>query len=182
MLNEKMTKQVKTEKQAQTPDPNIEHRLREALVLNRVISAALSSLKLKDILQTICEELGVTFDTPQVAFALMNASRTHLTVFAEYNSLDLPTTLGAVISVSSTPVLQSILKNHSSLVVADAQNDPRLASLREELIQRGTVSILIVPVIVNDRLIGTLILNATQTRSFKEDEIDLVEQIAGEDE
>jgi PAS domain S-box-containing protein len=173
-----MTKQAKNENLIQTTDPNMDNRLREALVLNRVISAALSSLKLKDILQTICEELGKTFDTPQVAFALMNANRTHLTVFAEYNSFELPTMLGAVISISSTPVLQSILKTHSSLVVTDAQNDPRLASLREELIQRGTVSILIVPVIVNGRMIGGLILNAIQTRSFTLDEIDLVEQIA----
>ena len=84
-----MTKQAKNEKLDPTPDPILEHRLREALVLNRVISAALSSLKLKEILQTICEELGKTFDTPQVAFALMNANRTHLTVFSEYNSDEL---------------------------------------------------------------------------------------------
>ncbi len=173
-----MTKQAKNENLAPPPDPIIDSRLREALVLNRVISAALSSLKLKDILQTICEELGKTFDIPQVAFALINASRTHLTVFAEYNAVELPTTLGAVIPVGNTPALQSLLKSHSSLVVEDAQNDPRLASLREAMIQRGTVSTLIVPVIVNGRVIGTLILNATQTRQFTSEEINLVEQIA----
>jgi PAS domain S-box-containing protein len=173
-----MMKQAKKENQIQINDQELDSRLREALVLNRVISAALSSLKLKDILQTICEELGKTFDVPQVAFALMNANRTYLTIFAEYNSLNLPTTLGAVIPVSQTPIVQTILKSPSPLIVADAQNDPRLASLREELIRRETVSVLLVPVIVNGRLIGTLFLNAIQARQFASDEIRLVKQIA----
>jgi PAS domain S-box-containing protein len=171
-------KQASKENQVQIPDQELNSRLREALVLNRVISAALSSLKLKDILQTICKELGNTFDITLVSFALMNASRTYLTVFAEYNALSLPTTLGTVMPVSQNPIIQTILKSHSPLVVADAQNDPRLASSREDLIRRGTVSVLFVPVIVNGRLIGALALNATQTRQYASDEISLVEQIA----
>jgi len=173
-----MTKPVKNEKLIQPSDPNVENRLREALVLNRVISAALSSLKLKDILQTICEELGKTFDVPQVAFGLLNADGTQLTVFAEYNSLELLTMLGEAISIGNTPVLQSILETQTPLVFTDAQNDTRLESLRDDTVQRGIVSILIVPVIVNGRMIGALILNSTQSRSFTQDEIDLVEQIA----
>ena len=133
---------------------------------------------MKDILQTICEELGKTFEVPLVSFALVNSNRTHLTVFAEYNAIDLPTTLGTVFSISTTPILQSILKTHSALVVADAQNDLRLFALKEDLIRRKTVSIFIVPVIVNGRVIGILMLNATQNRSFTPEDIGLVEQIS----
>ncbi len=62
----------------------------------------------------------------------------------------------------------------------DAQHDPMFAAVSDLLRQRGTVSLMIVPLLVGDTVIGTIGLDATETRPFTDAEIELAETIAGQ--
>ncbi len=155
-----------------------EQQLRETLLLNRVIAAATSSLDLNTVLKTICEELARFFDLPQAAFGLLNDSRDHLTIVAEY----LPTTgipaLGTVIPIENNSATQEVMHTKKPLVIPDAQTDPRQPELHDLSRRRGTRTILIVPLLVRDEVLGTLGLNSTTHRNFSPNEIELAQNVA----
>lgn len=150
----------------------------ENQLLNRVFSIAATTQKPKAIPQLMCEELGRALNVPVVAFSLLNDNRTHLTVFAEYCIEGQPPALGDTILVAESPSTQYVLENHLPLVVEDVQNDTRLAATGDRLRKRGIASLLIVPVIMQGLVIGTMSLDSIERRHFSDDVVALVQSVA----
>jgi PAS domain S-box-containing protein len=159
-------------------DEQLQRQLRETLLLNRVIAAVTSALEPIAILQTICEELARAMSLPQAAVALLNDDRTHLTVVAEYFEAGRPPALGAIIPVAGNLATQHVLESRAPLVLGDAQTDPRQAVIHDLERQRGTVSLLIVPLVIRDQVVGTVGLDATEQREFSAEEIALAQSVA----
>lgn len=155
-----------------------EQQLRETLLLNRVIAAATSSLDLNTVLETICEELAQFFDLPQAAFGLLNESRDQLTIVAEYLPPQGISALGAVIPIENNSATQEVMRTKKPLVIPDAQTDPRQPELHDLSRKRGTRTILIVPLLVRDEVLGTLGLNSNTHRNFSPNEIELAQNVA----
>jgi two-component system sensor histidine kinase/response regulator len=62
--------------------------------------------------------------------------------------------------------------------VADAQHDPQLAPVHHLMQERGVSSLLILPLIVRDEVVGTIGLDAIERREFTEEEITLATNAA----
>ncbi|MFQ5399847.1 MAG: GAF domain-containing protein [Anaerolineae bacterium] len=156
-----------------------QQQLRQTLLLNRAIAAATSALEPDVVLQKVCEELAHAFELPQAAFALLSETGSHLTVVAEYLSPGRPSALGTVIPIEGNPATQYVISQRQPLVMENAQTDPRQ---RQELLsvarEHGTVSMLIVPMVIRDEVVGTLGLNAAEPRVFTNDEIALAQSVA----
>lgn len=159
-------------------EEDLQSRLRETLLLNRVISAAALTLEPNAVLKTMCEELAHALDLPQAAVALLDSERSQLTVVAEYCAEGRPSALGAVIPVAGNQATQYVLEHRAPLVVANAQTDERQAVIHDLEKQRGVVSLLIVPLLIRDQVIGTLGLDALETRDFSSTEITLAQSVA----
>jgi PAS domain S-box-containing protein len=159
-------------------EEQLQRQLRETLLLNRVIAAVTSALEPIAILQTICEELARALGLPQAAVALLDDARTQLTVVAEYYEAGRPPALGAIIPVAGNLATQYVLEHRAPLVVGDAQSDPRQAVIHDLERQRGTVSLLIVPLVIRDQVVGTIGLDATERREFGAQEIALAQSVA----
>ncbi|MBU0512510.1 MAG: PAS domain S-box protein, partial [Chloroflexi bacterium] len=156
---------------------SLHRRNRELALLNRVIAAASTTLELKAVLETTCRELALAFDLPQVSAALLNEARTASIVVAEYLSEGRSSDMDMVIPVG-TPATQYVLKHKAPLVVADAQHDPRMAAIHEVMSQRGTVTMLILPLMVRGQVVGTLGLDAPVRHEFSDEEINLAANAA----
>jgi PAS domain S-box-containing protein len=126
----------------------------------------------------ICEELARAFDVPQAAATLFERDGSSLVVVAEYCAQGRPSALGAVIAVADNYATQYVLTHRTPLAIVDAQTDPRQASFHDLARLRGTASLLIVPLMIRDRLIGTLGLDAIERREFSADEIALAQTVA----
>lgn len=155
-------------------------RLQEVALLSRVISLTASATNLQEAWHEICAELARFFQVPQVAFALLNPERTSAEVIAEYRDPDRPSGLGIRIPVAENPSMAYILAHKAPLAIADAQSDPRLAPIWEVMRHRGTASILIVPVLSDGEVIGTLGIDALERRAFSEAEIRLAQHVASQ--
>jgi PAS domain S-box-containing protein len=166
-----ITLRTETERAAQD-------RLSETLLLNRVIAAAASALEPNAVLGVICRELALAFTLQQAAFAVLAESGDHLTVVAEYCAEGRPSALGAVIPLVDNLATQYVFERRAPLVISDAQTDERQAVIHDLERRRGTVSLLIVPLLVHDRVIGTLGLDALEPRVFSSGEIALTQSIA----
>jgi two-component system cell cycle sensor histidine kinase/response regulator CckA len=83
-----------------------------------------------------------------------------------------------VVSVVDNPVAQYLLTHQAPLVVKDAPSDPRLALVRDLLRRRGTASLLMVPLIIEEEVAGAFSLAAIQPRDFSTAEVDLAWSVA----
>ncbi|MFQ5578073.1 MAG: PAS domain S-box protein, partial [Anaerolineae bacterium] len=171
-----ITERKRTEKE-------IRRRNRELALLNRVIAASAASLEPEDVLEMACRELALAFDVPQAVAALLNEEKTAAVAVAEYLAGGRPVALNTAIPVESNPSFEYLLTHKAPLVVSDAQNDQRLASIHDLLRQRGTVSLLILPLIIEGEVAGSLALDAIKPRTFSTRDVDLAwsvaDQVAG---
>ncbi len=162
-----------TERRRAYAEEEIKQRNRALALLNRVIAAASTTLEPKAVLEITCRELALAFDVPQTAAALLNEAHTAAIVVAEYLGEGRPSAMGVVIPVEGNPITQYVVEHKAPLAIADAQHDPRMAAIHELLRQRGTVSLLILPLMVRGRVVGTLGLDTIERREFSDEEITL---------
>lgn len=161
-------------------EQEVQRRNRELALLNRVIAASVTSDSIESVLEIACRELAQLFDVPQAAAALLNSAGTEAMVVAEYLDEGRPSGLGAVIPVDNNASFQYLLAHKAPLVVDDAQADPRLAPVRELMQKRGTISLLLLPLLVEGEVVGSLGLDSIEPRPFDDAEIHLAERVASQ--
>jgi PAS domain S-box-containing protein len=153
-------------------------RNRELALLNRIITASVNYPDVVSVLELACRELASAFDVPQATIALLNRDKTVAQVVAEYRADDHPPALNEAIPVAGNPSFQHLLTHKTPLAVSDAQDNPRLASIHNLIRQRGTVSFLRVPLVIQGEVVGSLGLDATEPRRFSAQEISLAWSVA----
>jgi signal transduction histidine kinase/ActR/RegA family two-component response regulator len=159
-------------------EEEIQRRNRELALLNRVIAASVTETEPEAILEKTCRELALAFGVPQAAAALLNAQKTEAVTVAEYLLPGRPSGLGDIIPAANNPSFQYLLRHKASLVVEDAQTDPRLAIVHDLVQRREIVSLLLVPLLIDGEVIGSLGLDAIEPRQFSAEEVNLAESVA----
>jgi PAS domain S-box-containing protein len=152
---------------------------RELTLLNRVIAAtAAAGETLESVLEAVCRELALAFEVPQAAAALFDEEKSEATVVAEYLAPGRPPSLGATIPAAGNPASQHLLMHKTPLAIENAQTDPRLSPIHELMAQRGTVSLLLLPLIVEGEVVGSLGVDAIELRPFSSQEVELAGRVA----
>ena len=155
----------------------------ELALLNRIIAISATSLEAEYILETTCRQLARHFGVPLAAATWLNDERTSLEVVAEYRSAERPALLKESLQVAGNPQLRRLLANKAPLSVDDVQNQPNQTFGWALLKERGTVSILMLPLCIEQAVVGALILESADLRPFSVEEVNLAwsvaEQVAG---
>jgi PAS domain S-box-containing protein len=151
-------------------EEEVRRRNRELTLLNHVIIAASSSLGPLSVFETTCRELALAFDVPQAVASLLDETGEKLQVVAEYRASGLPSALQTEIPVAENRAAQSVLESKLPLAIADAQTDPSMAPIHEQMRERGVESLLIIPLVVGDRVVGTIELDSLEHRVFTDEE------------
>ncbi|MEA3341382.1 MAG: GAF domain-containing protein, partial [Chloroflexota bacterium] len=155
-----------------------ENRLQEMTMFSRVGAAISAAEDTISALQNVCAEMARFLNVPQSSFAILNPQRTAAEVVATYQPPGSPSSIGVSIPVVGNPSMSYILEHKTHLAITDAQADPLLAPIHELMRQWNIQSILIVPIVVDGEVIGTLGFDAFQRRVFTDSEIDLVQRVA----
>jgi PAS domain S-box-containing protein len=160
-------------------EEKIRRRNRELALLNQVIADSISIQEPQAILEAACRRLVTAFDIPWAVASLLNGENTEAATVAEYWAAGLEQAgLGQVISIKGALAFQHLLSSKGPLAISDVQDDSRLGSVRDFLRQRNLVSALLVPLVVEGRVLGSLCLGAAQLRRFSPDEISLAWSVA----
>jgi PAS domain S-box-containing protein len=85
-----------------------------------------------------------------------------------------------VVDLSSNLSIEIVRETHRPLTAEDVLNDPRFEPVWDTLEARGTRSLMIVPLIVGEQVIGTVGLDFEQQRNFERSEIEMAETIASQ--
>lgn len=163
---------------ARTHKQALNRENQELTLLQRILDKSHTLESIPKLLEIICTELAHVLNVPQAAAALLDPRNNELRVVAEYLEPGRPSGLGAVIPLENNEATRYVLEHQRPLAIEDAQNDPRTRGTHHLMRYRGTVSLLIVPLIAHGRTLGTIGLDSLERRQFTENEINLVMRIA----
>ncbi|RIH89238.1 putative diguanylate cyclase YegE [Calidithermus terrae] len=155
----------------------LERRLREATMLKQIVATSGAPLEPLTVLNVICSELVEVVGVQHAGFARMSEDGQYLTVVAEFGG-EHRTGLNDRIPLKGNVITQKVIKTRRPVAVLDAQNDPRMGAGREAARHFGVVSMLIVPILAGDRVVGTLGLDSYEPRRFGRSEVALVEAVS----
>ena len=173
---------VKAEEILRQAKEAAEHRAGEMAVINRIAETVSQSLNLEDILQSVCVELTKIFPIRNAGIGLLGTDKGSLEIVAFHAiNLEEESALGMVLPFEGNPSSQEVIEKKTTVVVQDAQNDPRMSSLAEISRSRGTKAIMIVPLLTRGEAIGTIGMPAKDPEHvFTEYERELAETIASQ--
>ncbi len=160
-----------------------EARAEQLATLNRVTQALTSLHNLPEILQTVAVEMVHIFNARHTGIAVLNKARTELVVAADYSSSpDDPVVVGVIkFRLSEYELSRYVIETGHTVVIADAQNDPRTEPIRNIMRQRQTFSLMITPLRTRGEVIGTIGIDLDEPlRGFTTTEVELAETIAGQ--
>ena len=134
-----------------------ERRSAELSQLNQLVATVSSSLDIQENLNIMARELARAVNADTCGIALFNPDRTALTVVAEYiNAGEVPSGIGAVIPIEGNLSTQQVLATRQTLVISNAFEHPLTEPIHDLLRARQVYTIAILPIIVNNEIIGTV--------------------------
>jgi PAS domain S-box-containing protein len=180
--------------QRQVAEEEVRRLNLDLALLNHVIMAAASTLDAKEVLRVGCDVLAHAFDMPRATAALLDKERMQFTIVAEYALVPRPPSkpvgdgrgqtpeprgwLGRTVPVAEEPAAEYILEHKTPLVIGDEETDLRLEQTRLWMRKRSLVSMLVVPVLVRDQVVGTIELDAGDRREFSDRDLALAQSVA----
>ncbi len=155
-----------------------QERARRLALLHEISMAVNSTLNLRALLTAACQKLVQNFEVDHSGVLLFDEEYTYGEVAAEYPAQN---ALNIHIPLEGYVAAERIINSAQPLAIYDAQNDPLMEGVWEIMRDLGIGSILMVPLITKNRVIGTFSLEVTtEMRQFEADEIGLCQTIAGQ--
>lgn len=94
-------------------------------------------------------------------------------------SFETPNLTAIKLSLKKYPEIEEALLNKKPVVIKDTMSDPLMASVRDIVGPLGIRSILVMPIIFEEKVIGTLFLRTSRTlHEFSENEVQLLKTIS----
>lgn len=157
-----------------------QQRSEELALINRIVSAMVSSPDLREVLNAVAGELIEAFNLSHVGIALLNEERSSLTVVTERSNTGDPSAVGMSIPVKGNASTEQAIATRRPVVITDAQHNPQIAALHNVMKQRGIETIVILPILSAGEVIGTVGLDiAEKERIISAQELALAETLVG---
>lgn len=177
-----ITDKVIAEEALRQTKEEAEARAEQLAAINRIAVIVNQSLNLDDILQALCLELTKIFPIRNAGIGLLGADKESLEIVA-FHAIDPAekSALGMVLPFEGNPSSLEVIEKKKTVVIQDAQSDPRMSSLADISRSRGTKSIMIVPLLTRGEAIGTIGMPARDPEHvFTANEIELAETTASQ--
>jgi len=150
---------------------------RRALV-QEIASLAVSTFDIKRILNVTAAKIVETLGVDHCAIVLFNLEKMEGTVEAEYPIQD---SIGLKFDLKVYPAFSHVIETRKPLIVHDVETEPLLEPIRNLLLMAGVRSFLLVPIILQESIIGSVGIEARgEKRPFSPVEVELVQAIANQ--
>ncbi len=156
----------------------IEEKEERERLVNSIASAIRRSLNSADILQIAAQELGKATGVSRCTIYQYRKDDRTITIEHEYLAdPQLPSLLGKSWNLADNPLFKAMVKTHASTALAEVTISK---TWQKTISKLGITDLLIVPVLHQDRILGTIELhkNDLSPLPWSDDTISLVEAIA----
>lgn len=145
-------------------------------LLQEIASLTASSFDLRKVLNAAAARIAETFMVDHCAIVLFDLDKKEGIVEAEF---PVQNSLGLRFDLKSYPAFSHLLETRKPLAIPDVETEPILEPVRNLLIMAGIRSILLVPMVLQENVIGSIGLEFTkERREFSAPEIELIQAIA----
>jgi phosphoserine phosphatase RsbU/P len=145
-------------------------------LVNRISLVLSSRLDLQEILDLANQELVRLFWADHIGTILFDEDGQSGVVVSEYPATGI---VGVRLPIVGNPMTEEALLTRRPVCVTSVETDPRAATVREDLMRIGVVSLMIVPLVSRGYVIGSIGLDSFhKPRVFTEDEQDLFLTVA----
>lgn len=153
----------------------------ELAALIKTIQSISSGFDLNKILEIAVKEAVRTVNVPYCSIVLVEEGKDYGTVASEYSRAKLKPSLGEILYLNDCPTLNEAFREKRYVLVADARKaglSPREREIAEKLDMR---SILVVPLVLGEKTLGTMQLSSLgETKEFTKEEINICQTIANQ--
>ncbi|HIP95707.1 MAG TPA: GAF domain-containing protein, partial [Anaerolineae bacterium] len=165
--------------QLQCQNQTLIQRAQRLALINQISALISSSLDTRRIMQAAVDGMAQAIGADQCRLVLFDEKLSYGRVQAEYVPTEGIETMR--IPIAGNPIHEILRETREPLVISDVATDPRMAVVRKTVMALDVCSMLILPLVVQDRILGAISLCATKTpRTFTPEEIDLGQTLANQ--
>jgi len=124
--------------------------------INRLVTELSQTLDSGKNLQSIANEIADITSALHVGIALVDKATNQLVVMADAPLKEGKSGIGIRLPIEGNPTAEQVFSTRNPLFINDTLNNPLTSPIRDVMLERGTQSLFIWPVIVGKDLIGTL--------------------------
>ncbi|MEM1251787.1 MAG: response regulator [Cyanobacteria bacterium P01_H01_bin.21] len=153
---------------------------REVLI-NTITQAIHSSLEPKQIFSAITHKLGEALQADGCAISLWSQEDDYVDCVGLYDAtqVNVPTVSKSQVKINENPILQKLLASRSPVVFNDLLDSSAYTPAHLSL-QVKAAALLVVPLITDGQIIGSISLRQTQPRHWHMEEINLAQAVANQ--
>ncbi len=155
----------------------LDEQAQRLALVNRVSTRLAETLDPQELYRIVLSELAEALDVPLAGLVLFE-SETMGRLVLSYPFED--ATPDLLLPLADNLSIEHVRTTHRPLVSTDVLSDRLFEAAWPVLRQRGTRSLMIVPLLVGDSVIGTIGLDSDVRREFTDAEVELVQTIAGQ--
>ncbi|MGD9047839.1 MAG: PAS domain S-box protein, partial [Anaerolineae bacterium] len=159
-------------------EEQIHRHNRELVLLNRIIAASVTSPATGAFLEMVCRELAKALGASKAIATLISEDGGSSIVAAGYLAEGELGSLGRSVPLVDDPASRYLLQHPDLLVAKDARTDPRLDTGNHLVEGEGTASLILLPLLVEGDVVGSLRIDTAETREFARGEVDLAQRVA----
>jgi GAF domain-containing protein len=173
--NEKLEDEITKRRQV---EEQLRRRNKELALLNHILISTASGLGLETLLKTTCRELALTIGLSQARVILLDNDNRVGKIVGQHPAVYEPKKDSAqIILVDGDPALKYLLKSKyvAPLVVDNARlhSEPELGPVCEMMLMEGISSLLMLPILIEGKIVGSLSVASPEPHHFSEEEINL---------
>ena len=147
----------------------IEREALELKTLQEVTSATTSTLDIKEVLYLIAQRIALMVEARRCSILTVDEKNDRCMVLA---SSDDPKISGLILDMDKYPEVRRAIETRETVVINDVSREPLMEPLKATLEKLGYHSIMVLPILYQDTLLGMLFLRAARIeRRFTEHEI-----------
>lgn len=149
---------------------------KDLAMLLEISQAVSSSLHSDEVLYNIVKSVGKLIDVARCSIVRIGRMKDVGYIVTSYEN---PGIKNLALDLGKYPEIRKSLEIKETVIIEDIQHDPMMDSVKDVLKGLGFSSLLVIPIIVRDKVVGTLFLRtARKERSFTQREVKLCQVIA----
>ncbi|MCB0194638.1 MAG: GAF domain-containing protein [Anaerolineae bacterium] len=156
-----------------------QHRLQELTILVDASSAVSVAMDVDTMLQIIAQRITKVMQTEECSISIWDKKRDAIVTLLDYSEIEWADSPGATYPLCKYPFTRQVLTQNRPLYLH--LNDPTIDPAERALLEAWEVSsLLMVPLVVRDQVIGLLELMSVPDRTYTDIEIGLCQTLANQ--
>ena len=148
----------------------------ELWALMEITDTITGSLDVGEVMHSIVDQVGDLLHTPSCSILLADNRSPGCFVVASKGH---PEADMLPLDLAKYPEIRRALETRRPVIIDEIENDPLVATVREQLLAAGHRSLLVLPLLVGRELVGALFLKSSRIRAFDDAAVRFCKVVAG---